>query len=245
MMRRINQGADGRMMLTRVLLTGLVIIGLTALAGLAAAEPAAVRWLVLGDSLSAAYGLNIRDGWVAQLEQRLSQEGGCRTDDPESGVSSANGSAGGPGIEVINASISGETTAGGLERLPALLADDHPQAVIIALGANDGLRGFPMADIRERLVQLVLMARKAGASVLLLGVRLPPNYGAVYSEGFQRMYAEVAEQTGVALVPRMLEAVAERWDLMQEDGLHPTAAAQPMILDTLWPAMQEHLLRCD
>jgi acyl-CoA thioesterase-1 len=142
---------------------------------------------------------------------------------------------------VINASISGETTAGGLTRLPALLTTHQPQVVIIALGANDGLRGFSLADIGERLVQLIDTARDAGASVVLVGVRLPPNYGAVYGEGFQRLFAEVAAQTQVALVPRLLAGVAERWELMQSDGLHPTAAAQPLMLDNLWPVLQEVL----
>nr|WP_223296815.1 arylesterase [Thiorhodovibrio frisius] len=191
-----------------------------------AAEP--VRLLVLGDSLSAAYGLPVQDGWVALLEQRLGAEG---AETPTSM----------PEVEVINASISGETTAGGLERLPDLLAEQRPNLVIIALSANDGLRGFSLKDIRERLVQLIDMAEGAGASVLLVGIRLPPNYGAVYSQGFQRMFADVAGQTGVQLVPRLLAGVAERWDLMQADGLHPTAAAQPLILDNLWPTLREML----
>ncbi|WPL12491.1 Esterase TesA precursor [Thiorhodovibrio litoralis] len=188
-----------------------------------AAEP--LNLLILGDSLSAAYGLHVDDGWVALLGQRLREQ-----------QDRALGAA--PAVVITNASISGETTAGGLERLPDLLAEHQPNAVMIALGANDGLRGFPLQDIEDRLVRLVETARAADAEVLLLGVRLPPNYGAAYSEGFQRLFAAVAERTGVALVPRMLEGVSERWDLMQSDGLHPTAAAQPLILDHLWPSVQ-------
>lgn len=196
----------------------------------AAEEP--VKLLVLGDSLSAAHGLTLDDGWVSLLGQRLHQGSHGRI-----GQASHNGAE----VTVINASISGETTAGGLERLPGLLAEHQPDAVIIALGANDGLRGFPLADIEDRLVRLVDTARSGAAAreanVLLLGVRLPPNYGAAYSEGFQRLFPAVAERTGVALVPRMLEGVSERWELMQPDGLHPTAEAQPLILDHLWPAV--------
>ncbi|WP_328984617.1 arylesterase [Thiorhodovibrio winogradskyi] len=196
-----------------------------------AAEP--LRLLVLGDSLSAAYGMPVQDAWVALLAQRLDA---IRREDRSEGESEK-----WPGVEVINASISGETTAGGLERLPGLLAKHRPRLVIIALGANDGLRGFAPRDIGERLVQLIDRAEASGASVLLVGIRLPPNYGAAYSEGFQRMFADVAEQTGVQLVPRLLAGVAERWDLMQADGLHPTAAAQARILDNLWPALREML----
>lgn len=200
---------------------------LALLAGLSvAAEP--VRILILGDSLSAAYGMPSQDGWVALLEARLrANRDLALTRQPE--------------VEIINASISGETTAGGLERLPALLAEQRPQLVIIALGANDGLRGFAVDDIGERLMALINMAEQADATVVLVGIRLPPNYGAVYREGFQRLFASVAEQTGVALVPRLLDGVAERWDLMQADGLHPRAEAQPLILNNLWPTVQEML----
>lgn len=207
----------------RILLLAMLLawtIGLPA-----AAEPAAepLRLLVLGDSLSAAYGLPLQDGWVALLDQRLRTEG--------------------PQAEVVNASLSGETTAGGLARLPDLLTGQRPHLVIIALGANDGLRGFALPEIGARLRQLIETTHQAGASVLLVGIRLPPNYGAAYSEGFQRLFAEVADQTGVALVPRLLDGVAERWELMQDDGLHPTAAAQPHILDNLWPALRALLER--
>lgn len=209
--------------LARVLLAAIlaVCVGFSV-----AGEP--VRLLVLGDSLSAAYGMTVQDGWVALLERRLR-------------VDRAALPAGFPEVEIVNASISGETTAGGLERLPRLLAEQHPRVVVIALGANDGLRGFSLQEIGERLVRMIAMAENAGATVLLAGIRLPPNYGAAYGDGFQRLFASVAEQTGARLIPRLLEGVAERWDLMQDDGLHPTAAAQPRILDNLWPALREML----
>ncbi len=201
------------------ILVAVIAAMLTLCSGLASAGNP--RLLVLGDSLSAAYGLPVQEGWVALLEERL------RAEQPET--------------EVVNASLSGETTAGGLERLPQLLAEHRPSLVIIALGANDGLRGFALRDIGQRLVQLIDRAEQAGASVLLVGIRLPPNYGAAYSQGFQRLFADVADQAGVVLVPRLLDGVAERWELMQADGLHPTAAAQPRILDNLWPSLRELL----
>lgn len=173
--------------------------------------------LVLGDSLSAAYGLDREAGWVSLLAERL------RALSPE--------------VRLVNASVSGETTAGALSRLPALLDTHQPQVVIIELGANDGLRGFDLALIRDRLARLIEMARARGAEVLLLGVRLPPNYGAAYTQGFQAIFQTLAETHGVALVPTMLAGVAEDRQLMQADGLHPTAAAQPRILANIWPRL--------
>jgi acyl-CoA thioesterase-1 len=174
--------------------------------------------LVLGDSLSAAYGLPTDQGWVALLGQRLSGQGLPH--------------------QVINASVSGETTGGGLTRLPALLERHRPRVVIVQLGANDGLRGFGFDQIAGNLTRLIDLSRAAGAKVLLVGMRLPPNYGAAYTEGFQAIFPAVAEQTGAALVPRLLAGVAEDWGLMQPDGLHPTAEAQPRLLENVWP----HLL---
>lgn len=174
--------------------------------------------LVLGDSLSAAYGLDREAGWVSLLAARL------RALSPEA--------------RVVNASVSGETTAGGLSRLPALLDTHQPQVVIIELGANDGLRGFDPALIRDRLARLIETARARGAEVLLLGVRLPPNYGAAYTQGFQAIFQALAETHGVALVPTMLAGIAEDRQLMQADGLHPIAAAQPQILANIWPRLE-------
>jgi acyl-CoA thioesterase-1 len=173
--------------------------------------------LVLGDSLSAAYGLPLDKGWVSLLQSRIAARGLPH--------------------RVVNAAISGDTVAGGLSRLPALLSEQRPAVVVIELGANDGLRGFAPAAIRDNLIRLVEAAQEAGAEVAVAGVRLPPNYGSAYTERFQQLYAAVAEQTGAVLIPRLLADVAEEPSLMQDDGLHPTAAAQPRILDNVWPVL--------
>ena len=200
----------------------LLILSLLAPAAFAApgsthppAHPPAL--LVLGDSLSAGFGTALDQGWVSLLEQRLADQG--------------------LPYQVVNASISGDTTAGGLSRLPALLAEYRPAVVIIELGANDGLRGFPPKRIAAALEDLTQQAQAAGARVLLVGVRLPPNYGSAYAEQFQAVYAQVAAATGAALVPRLLDGVAEDRALMQADGLHPTAVAQPRLLDNVWPVL--------
>lgn len=184
----------------------------------ATADASAPVVLVLGDSLSAAYGLPLDQGWVRLLQARIAAH-----DLPH---------------RVVNASISGDTVAGGLSRLPALLAAQAPQIVVVELGANDGLRGFSPARIQADLVRLIEQVQAAGAQVLLAGVRLPPNYGPAYTERFQRLYATVAAETGAALVPRLLDGVAEEPSLMQADGLHPTAAAQPRLLENLWPVLR-------
>ncbi|MEE4316780.1 MAG: arylesterase [Erythrobacter sp.] len=181
--------------------------------------------LVLGDSLSAAYGLPLDQGWVNLLQVRIDERGLPH--------------------RVVNAAISGDTVAGGLSRLPALLAEHQPEIVLIELGANDGLRGFPPSKIEDDLVTLVEQAQAADAQVVLIGLRLPPNYGPAYTERFQRLFANVAERTGVDLVPRLLAGVAEDLALMQADGLHPTAKAQPMILETVWPVLAPLLSGAD
>jgi acyl-CoA thioesterase-1 len=178
--------------------------------------------LVLGDSLSAGYGLSRQEGWVSLLAERLS--------------------ASGSPYRVVNASVSGETTAGGLTRLAPLLERDPPSVLVIALGANDGLRGLAFGEIESNLTRLVRMGKDAGARILLAGIRLPPNYGAAYTERFQATFPAVARQEDVALVPHLLDGVAERWELMQADGLHPSAKAQPRILETVWAEL-EPLLR--
>jgi acyl-CoA thioesterase-1 len=182
-----------------------------------APAPAAPVVLVLGDSLSAGYGVPLAQGWVSLLQQRIRDAGLPQ--------------------RVVNASISGETTAGGLTRLPKLLREYAPAVVIIELGANDGLRGFAPARIERALVQLAEAAQAAGSRVLLVGVRLPPNYGAAYAERFQRVFPDVAERVGAALVPRLLDGVAEDRAQMQPDGLHPLASAQPRLLDNVWGAL--------
>ena len=174
--------------------------------------------LVLGDSLSASYGLDRESGWVSLLEERLRERGMV--------------------YRVVNASVSGDTTAGGLTRLGALLDDHAPALVVIELGANDGLRGLGFEVIRNNLMTLVERSRAAGSRVIVAGLRLPPNYGAAYTDGFQAVFREVAETESVPLVPDLLAGVAENWDLMQADGLHPTAEAQPRILDNVWPILE-------
>jgi acyl-CoA thioesterase-1 len=173
--------------------------------------------LVLGDSLSAGYGLKPAQGYVALLEKRLQQQG--------------------YGYRVVNASVSGETSGGGLQRLPRALELHKPAVVIVELGANDGLRGLSLALTRDNLTRIVAGARQAGAQVLLVGMRLPPNYGPRYTNDFMSMYREIATANHVALVPFLLQSVALKPALMQADGLHPTAEAQPALLDTLWPVL--------
>lgn len=198
-----------------LLLVALVLaIGLS---GRVRAQAQAPTLLVLGDSLSAAYGLDADAGWVSLLQQRLEAQG--------------------PGYLVVNASVSGETTAGGLSRLPRLLEQHRPQVLVIALGANDGLRGFPFDTIRANLTRMIELAHGSGSRVLLVGIRLPPNYGAAYTEGFQAVFREVAAAQQVPLLPLLLAGVEGR-AMMQADGLHPRAEAQPRILDNVWPELE-------
>ncbi|GAC1039643.1 arylesterase [Pseudomonas sp. No.117] len=177
--------------------------------------------LVVGDSISAGYGLAEGQGWVRLLEQRLQE----RKFD----------------YQVVNASISGDTTAGGLARLPRLLADHRPEVVAIELGGNDGLRGQPLAQFQRNLTTLVEQAKAKGARVLLLGMRLPPNYGPRYTDGFAQVYADVAKAQQVALVPFLLEGVGGDPAFMQPDGIHPQANAQQRLLDNAWPQLQSLL----
>ncbi len=172
--------------------------------------------LILGDSLSAAYAIPVESGWVALLEKRLSQQGRAR---------------------VVNPSISGETTAGGLSRLPALLAEHRPALGAFELGANDGLRGLPIGEIRDNLAQLVDLAQGASAQVLLIGIELPVNFGPRYRDQLRAVYADLAQAKDTALVPFLLEGVALEPTLILDDGLHPNAAAQPRILDNVWPVL--------
>jgi acyl-CoA thioesterase I len=174
--------------------------------------------LVFGDSLSAAYGIRPEQGWVTLLAQRLQAQG--------------------YGYQVVNASVSGETSSGGLERLPRALELHQPAIVILELGANDGLRGLPVNVMRENLAHMVQLAQAAGARVLLVGIRIPPNYGPRYTEEFAAVYAQLAQQYRVPLVPFLLQKVALDPALMQQDGLHPNAAGEPPLLDTLWPYLE-------
>lgn len=174
--------------------------------------------LVIGDSLSASYGMTKEQGWVALLQQRL-EENHYQYD-------------------VINASVSGDTTSNGLAQLPAALVKYHPSITIIALGGNDGLRGLPLTIIEKNLGKMVTLAKDAGSKVLLLGVRLPPNYGPAYTNAFQQVYVNVADEHGVSVVPVMLKNMDEKRDLFQSDGIHPKPEAQPIILNNIWPALK-------
>ena len=195
--------------------------GALALASVAAAGAAhgrePLRLLVLGDSLSAEYGLRRGAGWVSLLESRLRAQRLA--------------------WQVVNASISGETTAGGLSRLPALLARHTPRVVVIELGGNDALRGLSLDGTRENLRRMARLSREAGARVLIAGMQIPPNYGRAYADRFSGMFADVARETDAALVPFLLEGVAEREELFQADRIHPTAQAQPIMLDNVWPVL--------
>ncbi|MFP3873419.1 MAG: arylesterase [Thiohalophilus sp.] len=170
--------------------------------------------LVLGDSLSGAYGIDREQGWVALLQRKLASQGYDYT--------------------VINASVSGDTTRTGLSRIDSALQNHQPEIVIIALGGNDGLRGLPLSEIKTSLANIIEQSQEQHARVLLAGVRLPPNYGAAYNTRFAALYEELAKEYDIPLVPRILDQVADDAALMQNDGIHPTAEAQPRIMHNVW-----------
>ncbi len=175
--------------------------------------------LVMGDSLSAAYGVETEQAWVALLEERLA----------EKNLS---------GWTIINASVSGETTDGGLRRLPDLLSRHAPEIVILELGGNDGLRGFPPDVIEKNLQAMIRQSQEVGARVLLLGMQIPPNYGERYTKAFAAIYPQLAESESTALVPFFLDGIFEAENLMQDDGIHPTQEAQPILLRNVWPTLE-------
>jgi len=199
------------------------VFSLLLLIVMAGAAQAAPTLLVLGDSLSAAYGIPREAGWVNLLSQRLHEQKSP--------------------YQVVNASVSGETTNGGLTRLPALLATHHPRLLILALGANDGLRGLPPPQTARNLENIIALTEKQGGKVLLVGMRLPPNYGASYTGKFQAVFSEVAKKRKVPLVPFLLEGIATQAEHFQADGLHPTAQAQPKLLETVWRGLAPLLTR--
>lgn len=184
---------------------------------LPASAGAAPTILVYGDSLSAAYGIPRESGWVSLLEKRLQ------------------------GQRVVNASVSGETTAGGLTRLPDILAAHRPHLTIIELGANDGLRGLPLRQTARNLEAMIDLAKQRGSAVLLVGMRLPPNYGPAYTRQFQELFTEVARARKVRLVPFLLAGMAGQRDRFQADGLHPDAGAQPLLVDNVWRELEPML----
>ena len=177
---------------------------------------------MLGDSLSTGYGITVKEGWVNLLTQRLASEG--------------------YGYKVINASVTGETTQGGVSRLPRVLELHRPEIVIVELGGNDGLRGLPLNASRENLQRTITLARGAGAKVLLVGMMIPPNYGPRYGQEFRDMFGALATRNSVALVPFLLDEVALNPEFMQEDGIHPNAKGQPRMLENLWPGLKPLLV---
>jgi acyl-CoA thioesterase I len=193
----------------------LLVLGLAGLS--VRAETPAI--LVFGDSISAGYGLaHVEQGWVEMLRTKLTDEG--------------------YGYQVVNASVSGETTAGGLARLPRALALHHPQVVIIELGGNDGLRALPVDQMRANLAKMVDLSVGMGARVLLLGIRIPPNYGPEFTEKFRSIFADVAQDKKVPLVPFLLTDIALSPNLMQADGVHPNELGQPKLLANVWPTLK-------
>jgi acyl-CoA thioesterase-1 len=186
----------------------------------AASPPRTV--VVLGDSLSAGYGLKIQEGWVHLLEQRLAAQG--------------------YEYRVVNASVSGETTQGGVARLPRMIDVHKPAVVIVELGGNDGLRGLPLAASRENLKRAIELSQKANAKVVLVGMVMPPNYGQRYGQEFRDMFATLAKQYQLAFVPFFLDKVALNPDLMQADGIHANAKGQPQLLENLWPKLKPLLV---
>ncbi|MEJ1298291.1 MAG: arylesterase [Candidatus Sedimenticola sp. (ex Thyasira tokunagai)] len=193
-----------------------LLLILLLLSGICRAESPVI--LVLGDSLSAAHGIAQSTGWVNLLQLRLQEEGYPH--------------------RVANASISGETTVGGLNRLPALLVQHQPQIMIVALGGNDGLRGLSFGRMRDNLLQIVQLGQKRNSRVLLLGIMLPPNYGKAFNDKFLAVFPEIVGQTDIPLVPFFLQGVADRPEWMQMDGLHPNRFGQPRVLENVWEKLE-------
>jgi acyl-CoA thioesterase-1 len=188
----------------------------------ASAQAEAPVILVFGDSISAGYGLaHVEQGWVELLKTRLNAQG--------------------YGYQVVNASVSGETTAGGLARLPRALELHHPKIVVLELGGNDGLRALPIAQMRSNLTQMVDLASAAGAKVLLLGMRMPPNYGPQYTEQFSMVFSDLAGEKKLPLVPFLLTDIALSPTLLQGDDIHPNAAGQPILVENVWPTLKSLL----
>ncbi len=189
------------------------------LSGIAAEEK--LTLLVYGDSLSAAYGIEEEQGWVSLLQKRVDSRK--------------------LPVTVVNGSVSGETTTGGLARLPAMLASYEPELVILELGGNDGLRGLPLHILRENLATMVDLAEQSGARVILTGIQIPPNYGPRYTAPFFETYATLAAEKSLPLVPFLIDGIPQQPELMQNDGIHPRAEAQLMILDNVWPILEPQL----
>ena len=210
-MRRKSQ--EHRGLLAFVLLCSIALFGLPAYA-----QQHSPILLVFGDSLSAGYRMPVEDGWVSLLDDKLKKLGSE--------------------YKVVNASVSGETTDGGLSRLPATLATHKPAIVILELGGNDGLRGLPVANIKQNLIAMVQKSQAAGATVILAGIQIPPNYGPRYTEPFTQQFEEIAKSMDLPFIPFLIDGIAQRSELMQDDGIHPKAEAQGMVLDNVWPVLE-------
>lgn len=193
---------------------------LTFVTSLVLAQPASNKLLVMGDSLSAGYGIDIQQGWVKLLENELRKS---------------------HTVQIINASVSGETSSGGKTRLPALLAEHKPSLVILELGGNDGLRGQPLKLVEKNLQTMIDASKNAGAKVILAGMQIPPNYGSRYSSEFKALYASLAEKNQVGLIPFLLEGIGGKAELMQRDGIHPTAEAQVIMMRNALPEIKKYL----
>jgi len=206
--------------LTFLLMTGAIIIGsgLMVTPGIHASVKTPATILVLGDSLSGAYGLDADEGWVALLQQQVTKHG--------------------YNYKVINASVSGDTTRTGLSRVKPALKTHQPEILIIALGGNDGLRGLAFSEVENSLASIIELGKAQGAKLLLVGVRLPPNYGPAYTDKFAALYQRLADEYQVPLVARMLDQVADNPELMQQDGMHPTAEAQPRVMQNVWTGLR-------
>ena len=202
-------------------LLSLCVLGLVAWAPAANAENPKI--LIVGDSLSAAYGIPQQQGWAALLQKKL-QLKNYRYD-------------------VVNASMSGETSSGGASRINTALQKTKPAIVILELGANDGLRGLPVNEMITNLSNIIRLSKQSGAKVLLIGMQIPPNYGPKYSEAFSQSYQRLSQEHKIPLVPFMLKNIAVQPDLIQQDGLHPNVLAQPMILENIWPQLKLLLKR--
>lgn len=204
------------------LISGLLLSSIPLVSSSSEQQPSP-KILVLGDSLSGAYGIDNDRGWVSLMQQKLLSEG--------------------YGYQVINASVSGDTTRTGLGRIDSALSVHHPDIVIIALGGNDGLRGLPFSEIESSLARIIERTQQAGAEVLLVGVRLPPNYGNAYIDKFTAIYGTLAKRYDTGLVQRVLEDVADHRELMQQDGIHPTAEAQPIVMMNVWRGLKPMLTK--
>jgi len=185
------------------------------------AQAATPTILVMGDSLSAGYGIKVQAGWVSLLSQRLSQQG--------------------YDYHIVNASVSGETSSGAKNRFPSLLNSHKPAIVILEIGANDGLRGLPTAQMHDNLASMIEVAKQQRASVVLVGIQMPPNYGEAYTESFKTVYSQLANSTHVRFVPFFLKDVALKEALMQADNIHPNEQGQPYLLETIWPQLESLL----